>query len=239
MQVAYEYILEENIIIATAPDSFSDEEVIKGAKKIEDRLKKQIQDKEKYGALEEVESIYSFVDGSEFLYKGEVMTLHISRDSDVDRIELEKNGDQFLAKLNGDIESENRKDIIREKMLEWYKIEAEKIIKDKVKEYFYIIEDHSDFGLNFSDIRISINDNKGTWGSANADVPSLNFTWHIIMFEDEIIDTVVVHELAHYAVDSERNNMHTEEFYEFCRSIIPNFDANMETIEANGHLRLF
>ena len=40
MQVAYEYILEENIIIATAPDSFSDEEVIKGAKKIEDRLKK-------------------------------------------------------------------------------------------------------------------------------------------------------------------------------------------------------
>lgn len=57
------------------------------------------------------------------------------------------------------------------------------------------------------------------WGSNSKQTHSLNLNFKLIHFSKEIIDALIVHELGH---EFFRN--HSQEFYIYLRTIIPNYD---------------
>ena len=64
---------------------------------------------------------------------------------------------------------------------------------------------------------VKINGATTRWGSCSAK-KSLNFSWHLLMADDDVIDYVVVHELAHI---TEMN--HSDQFWAIVSSIIPDY----------------
>jgi predicted metal-dependent hydrolase len=64
---------------------------------------------------------------------------------------------------------------------------------------------------------INITNAKTRWSSCNK-MRSVNFSWRLMMAEDEVIDAVVVHELAHI---KELN--HSQKFYSILTSILPDY----------------
>lgn len=65
--------------------------------------------------------------------------------------------------------------------------------------------------------KITIREQKTRWGSCSSK-GNLNFNWKLILMPREVLDYVVVHELAH------RKEMnHSRAFYQVVESIMPDY----------------
>jgi len=62
---------------------------------------------------------------------------------------------------------------------------------------------------------IKINSAKGRWGSCSGK-RSVNYSWRLIMADDDVIDYVVVHELAHIAEPN-----HSPRFWAIVEGVLP------------------
>ena len=72
--------------------------------------------------------------------------------------------------------------------------------------------------LNVAMRRLSLSNARTRWGSASAD-GSIRLNWRLVHFEREVIDYVVVHELAHL-----REMNHGPAFWALVRSAIPDYE---------------
>lgn len=68
---------------------------------------------------------------------------------------------------------------------------------------------------------VKINGAKTRWGSCN-NLGGINFSWRLIMAEDDVIDYVVVHELAHMKEWS-----HSARFWAIVESVLPDYKARL------------
>jgi len=73
---------------------------------------------------------------------------------------------------------------------------------------------------------IRINSAKSRWGSCSVK-ESVNFSWKLIMAEDDIIEYVVVHELAHI---TELN--HSKRFWALVKSVLPDYTERKARLKA-------
>jgi len=64
---------------------------------------------------------------------------------------------------------------------------------------------------------VRINNAKTRWGSCSAK-KSINYSWRLIMADDDVIDYVIVHELAHLL---EMN--HSKKFWDIIKQILPDY----------------
>lgn len=82
------------------------------------------------------------------------------------------------------------------------------------------------FGITYRSIRIG--GASGRWGSCSSD-GNLNFTWRLIQCPDEVIDYVVIHELAHRL---ELN--HSDRFWAEVRRMCPDFEQHRAYLNENS-----
>ncbi|MBO5721623.1 MAG: M48 family metallopeptidase, partial [Lentisphaeria bacterium] len=93
-------------------------------------------------------------------------------------------------------------------MLEaFYRRHARRIISSKLEKYT------SFFGIDIKSI--SINGARRRFGSCSSN-GELNFSWRLAMYPEELIELVVLHELAH-----RREMNHSGEFYKVLASFLP------------------
>ncbi|MHB8819108.1 MAG: M48 family metallopeptidase [Bellilinea sp.] len=104
----------------------------------------------------------------------------------------------------------------------WYKARAREIISERVRLY----ADKS--GLKVKSIRIT--SARTRWGSCSRD-NALSFTWRLVMAPIEIIDYIVVHELAHII---EKN--HSRAFWNQVEKMQPDYKARRKWLKGNGRL---
>jgi predicted metal-dependent hydrolase len=150
-----------------------------------------------------------FVDGEKFLYLGQPYSLKITTNSEIQLAESLELPTIMLPRA-------------AEHLLAWYKCEAKKIFNDRV-------EFHSQIsGLKHNGIRIS--NARARWGSCTAK-NKLNFTWRLIMAPLEVIDYVIVHELAHI---SEKN--HGKHFWNLVTKWFPHHKASRLWLRKYGEL---
>ena len=118
-----------------------------------------------------------FIEGEKFLYLGNEYALHIARDMH-GKLIFE---DRFIF---------NERYLSRARILfeRWYKEEAFMLFTLRCK--FYA----ENMGVRYNSIDLS--GAKHRWGSCYPN-GKLRFNWHLIMAPRDIIDYVVVHELAH------------------------------------------
>ncbi len=107
----------------------------------------------------------------------------------------------------------------RAKMIVWYKQKALEKITARTNWYSQIS------GWKFKSI--SITNAESRWGSRGPS-GSINFTWKLIMAPLDVIDYVVVHELAHI---TEKN--HSMRFWNKVKTILPDYKSRQRWLKEN------
>jgi len=151
-----------------------------------------------------------FREGDTFLFLGQRYSLVLS---DIKNIAIDASALQFPHKYLSRA---------RIKMTQWYKREALRILHEKGQYYAPII------GVQYKNL--SVGSARSRWGSCS-NRGDLRFAWHLVMAPHEVIDYVVVHELAHI-----REHNHSSRFWSIVASIVPNFQNQKLWLQENGHL---
>ena len=103
---------------------------------------------------------------------------------------------------------------------EWYREQAWAVISERVKLYA------AKHGFKYRKIRIT--SARTRWGSCSS-MGNLNFTWRLVMAPPDVIDYVVVHELAHLRV-----NNHSKEYWNQVERILPDYKRRRRWLKENG-----
>jgi predicted metal-dependent hydrolase len=74
-------------------------------------------------------------------------------------------------------------------------------------------------------LAVKINGAKTRWGSCSAK-RSINFSWRLIMADDDVVDYVVVHELAHI---TQMN--HSPRFWTLVAAVLPDYEERQERLK--------
>lgn len=156
----------------------------------------------------------NFFDGELFLHLGKEYELKIVSDK--------KNKNIFLAEYLHF--PEHFLPQAKKYLIYWYKKEACKIITEKANHFGKI--------SSLKPKSIKINNAKKRWGSCGPS-NSLNFSWMLILAPIEVVEYVVVHELAHI---KEKN--HSQSFWQTVTQIMPNFKAYETWLKKNGKMLL-
>lgn len=97
---------------------------------------------------------------------------------------------------------------------------AKKVFAEKCRSYSV------QMGVTYG--TISIREQKTRWGSCSAK-GNLNFNWKLVLMPEEILDYVVVHELAH------RIQMnHSPAFWAIVERFVPDYKARRQWLKVNG-----
>lgn len=102
----------------------------------------------------------------------------------------------------------------------WYKAAARKVLTERVRLYAH------KFGLKYAKIRIS--SARTRWGSCSSR-GTLSFTWRLVMAPLEVVDYVVIHELAHLRVKN-----HSAAFWAEVGKMMPDFKRHRDWLKKNG-----
>lgn len=102
----------------------------------------------------------------------------------------------------------------------WYRRQARQIITERVQLYA------NQFHFQYKQVRIT--GARTRWGSCSA-TGSLNFSWRLIMAPLEVVDYVVVHELAHTVVHN-----HSKRFWHRVGEIMPEYNAHRKWLREHG-----
>lgn len=158
-----------------------------------------------------------FVDGECFLYLGQNYSMQIQF---IDNLPAPKvkliEGKLLISTPTED------KEIIKKALEKWYRERAREVINERVKYYQFVI------GAKPS--RVNIKEQKKRWGSCSSK-GNLNFNWKLIMAPPEIIDYVVVHELAHLV-----HLNHSKQFWALVESILPDYKERRKWLNNNGQV---
>ena len=147
--------------------------------------------------------------GHKVLFRGKEFTL----------TETDKNAIIFHQDLLY-IPSGLSRDQIKYLLIKMYNHQAKNIISFKVNFYSKI--------MNVTPKALKINSASTRWGSCSGK-KSLNFSWKIIFAKDEIIDYLVVHELAHI-----KQLNHSEKFWDEVKKVIPDYNNRRKELTELG-----
>ena len=140
--------------------------------------------------LSEVEPV-RFVDGETLAYLGRETPL-VFETADVRTPQIRLDNGYFRVTEPEGLDGEERVDVIGHAFQKWYYARA-----DRPKS------------------QVLIRNQRKRWGSCGVD-GTLRFNWRVMMLEPDLIDYVVVHELAHLRV---RN--HSADFWNLVRGYMP------------------
>lgn len=137
---------------------------------------------------------------------------------------------EWIQRKRRELAQRNReKEEKRDKLPEWtqeeyryHRMLADQILRERT-EYFA-----RQMGVSFG--RVTIRDPKTRWGSCSAK-GNLNFSWRLILAPPEVLDYVVVHELAH-----RREMNHSERFLKQVELVLPDYLQRKAWLKKNGDL---
>jgi len=104
----------------------------------------------------------------------------------------------------------------------WYQAKAREVLTERVVLYA------RQFGLKYAKIRIS--SARTRWGSCSSR-GTLSFTWRLVMAPLEVIDYVVIHELAHLKIKN-----HSPLFWAEVAQMQPDYKRRLAWLKKNGRL---
>jgi len=161
-----------------------------------------------------------YIDGEKFPYQGQVIELSIRRHAHTSiRVNLE--GQVLVVHLPHDLLDYGRLSNVQESVMAWYKVQARRVFMNKIDEQEKRMQvTHHDFRLK---------DQKTRWGSCSSK-GNLNLNWRIIMAPEEVIDYLIIHELAHLTHPN-----HSERFWQRVAVFMPEYPLWRMWLKDHGH----
>ncbi len=104
----------------------------------------------------------------------------------------------------------------------WYRAAGRKVITERVAHFAKL------HGFKYRSVRIS--GAKTRWGSCSSK-RTLSFTWRLVMAPLDVIDYVVLHELAHL-----RHHNHSYNFWKLVEAMLPTYQVYRRWLKQYGAL---
>lgn len=180
---------------------------------IEDFIRSRLDwiEKNRYRVLQAQTKPKSYAQGEEFWYLGAGYKLVFRPD---DHPALELKGNLYIA--------ERYRSRVEKVIRFWYRDEADTILKDRARVLA------AEMQVQPQSIRLSNATQR--WGSCSPG-GGINLSWRLVMAPLEIIDYVIVHELAHL-----KQHNHSRAFWQEVESALPDYKVRRTWLKQNGHL---
>ena len=138
---------------------------------------------------------------------GREVTLIVEQ-SEVGRAYATTDGDRLRVLLPPDLAEEERQDQVKVAVARWYWGQIGGYLEEKVANWLP--------AMGRTEMpRVLVRDQRSRWGSCSSD-GTLRFSWRLGMLAPDLIDSVVVHELAHLEVMN-----HSPAFWEVVLKAMP------------------
>lgn len=167
-----------------------------------------IEQKLEFMAAKKTQARKDFEPGEEFLYLGKAYELRF-----VESEEPVLFDDAFL------ISAQYRRHV-KLLLANWYKNEARRVIAERAEIFA------AKMGTTFTGLAIT--QARQRWGSCTAQ-NKLNFSWRLVMAPLEVVDYVVVHELAHTKVKD-----HSRDYWAVVAQILPDYKERRAWLREHG-----
>ncbi len=152
-----------------------------------------------------------FDNGFMFLFLGHKYPLIVVEDENRSKhARIDFDGTAWTIKLPYTIQ-DRREDIIKKKLIGWYKIQAKELLPSRVFYYSRIIGVES---VN----KIVVKTQKRLWGNCDYTAKIIRLNWQIILAPLKVIDYVVVHEICHLIFPN-----HSRRFWRKVGEIFPQY----------------
>ncbi|MGS0827729.1 M48 family metallopeptidase [Shewanella sp. 0m-8] len=113
-----------------------------------------------------------------------------------------------------------RSNLVRDAVIRWYKLNALRKIKEKVRRYSKV--------MGLEPKSIGIKTFKSRWGSCSPK-GELDFNWVIVMAPNRVVDYVVIHELCHL-----KQLDHSPKFWKEVERVMPDYAEHKEWLKVNS-----
>lgn len=170
----------------------------------------------------ELPSPKEYVSGEKFNYIGRGYRLKIQKGTKVSQSSLLFQQGRFIATVSPQLTNAEIAERLRPLFIEWYMKHGQAKLNERLSIYT------SKMGVFPS--KLQLRDQKMRWGSCAAD-KSIYINWRIMMAPMKVIDYVLVHEMGHLKYPN-----HSADFWQFVRSILPDYDERKEWLRINGPL---
>lgn len=199
-------------VIVLAPDHLSCNEI----KTLVKKKARWILDKqENFRRLAMLFPEKEFSSGEQILLLGRRYRLKIL---DQDYLSAPKlSGRRVFISVSRKLESNERKDIVKDILKKWYVVRATKVVKQRVARYGKL--------LDLFPKKVIIKDQKKRWGSCSSE-GILRFNWRIAMAPISIVDYIVVHELCHLKIKN-----HSSDFWKLVTIVIPDYQKRRDWLK--------
>jgi len=174
-----------------------------------------IEKKQKYDSFRAQVPDREFTDGETFPYHGEPHEIVVEKRSSSDIV------DQELRLAKHHVEQTSVKRAL------------ETLYRRKAREYFENRSDQlaNEMGVEYD--KIEIRNQRTKWGSCSTS-GTLGLNWRLMMAPPDVIDYIVVHELAHL-----REQNHTDEFWSIVAEYDPDYEDHAQWLEENSTKLVF
>ncbi len=161
-----------------------------------------------------------FVSGEKFTYLGRNYRLKVYRAEGLQRVQLNFIRGKFIANVPIEIDEAEKRRQLLELFKAWYLEHGKTKIQSRLKLYC------AKMGVTPNDMQLK--EQRMRWGSCTSE-GNIYLNWRIIMSPMSIVDYVLVHELAHL-----RYMNHSNDYWNFVRSILPDYEQRKEWLRING-----
>lgn len=199
------FVIDKNgDLIVKAPKWISNQEIMDYVQKKQDWIIKKSQlMKEKTDKVKSLE----IKDGEQIFFQGSTYRIRMAVCA---KIKLEEN----------EIKIPNLK-MAKQLLVDWYKMQAKTIIPPRVLKIAHQV--------GVAPAEIKINSAKSRWGSCSAK-QRVNFSYHLVMCPEKVIDYVIVHELCHI------NHMnHSKDFWQNVEEIMPDYKEQENWLKTHSY----
>lgn len=165
---------------------------------------------------------YEFISGEKFKYIHRGYKLKVIPLTGCKFANLAFNQGKFVAQIPRNFSDESRKNQLRHLFQQWYIRNGQVKIIERVKLYT------KKMGVHPS--KVVVKEQKMRWGTCT-EQHTIYINWRVFMAPMPVIDYVLVHELAHIKYAN-----HSKEYWQFVRSILPDYEERKNWLRVNGPL---
>ncbi|WP_411735642.1 M48 family metallopeptidase [Paenibacillus sp. M2] len=168
----------------------------------------------------EIESTpLEFLSGEKIRYLGKGYRLKVIKQNTGQPSLSFKNG-RFIASLPSCYNQQQQTEELKQLCINWYKLQGTSKLRERIKHYSKLTE--------LMPTSVTLKDQEKRWGSCTKN-GNLLINWRIMMAPLRIVDYVVLHEMVHLKVPD-----HTEAFWSYLRSVMPDYEERKEWLRING-----
>ena len=167
-----------------------------------------------------------FISGETMPYLGVEVQITVNTDQ-FSRPSVRFDNGRFLFDAPPGFSTEERRELIRNAFIEWYRERAAEYLPERVEYWLPFVACNTE-------PRILIRDQRRRWASCARD-GTLRFNWQAMMLDPELIDYLMVHELTHLIAMN-----HSSHFWDLVSFVIPDVkDRRQRLRQAERRLPLW